>query len=248
MIDFDTDKLFIAYYQPGAGGKTVLNCLGLSENFCLQDIHAPLDSFGKFNFLKERIDEYKLGTKWSDLGLGCDELYGLDFKHHTSISIFYHSSMYDPKLIELFMSGVYMPIVCHEYAELEKVQTLFPNSRVLAFTNQYQLVTARKVEPLYQDIRGDEWPANLPVRFSEFPANIQREISDDFPFLKRFYDNDITEETDYIWNVEWFSDVDKTLTEIESLYNVLGLNDFNRERIEYYYNQWKTKVYDVGCQ
>ena len=257
MIDFNTDKMLIAYYMPGAGGKTVLNCLGLSEDFCLQEINSPKDSSSKFNFLKSLIDEYTIGTEWYDLDLGCVQLYNLDaFKEkHTA---FYHNAVYDDAVIQLFKSGVYMPIVCHNYAQLTNVKNLFPNSKVLSFTNQHEFITKRSprfaaADKLYQTIRGDSWPADMPIRFSNFSEEVQQEISENFTLLYKFYINRETEEStflhdiraDYTWNVDWFSNIQKTITEIQSLYSTLGLDNFNRERVEYYYSQWKTKVYDV---
>ena len=181
MIDFHTDKMLIAYYMQGAGGKTVLNCLGLSEDFCLQDINAPLDSSSKFNFLKSLIDEYDIDTQWTDLNLGCIQLYNLDaFKEKHPA--FYHSAIYDDNVVQLFKSGVYLPIVCHKYAHLVNVKNLFPNSKVLAFTNQHRFTTIRSPRfaaagKLYQTIRGNSWPADMPIRFADFSAEVQKEIS-----------------------------------------------------------------------
>jgi len=264
MIDFATDKVIIAYYPPGSGGKTVLNCLGLSKNFCLQDINAPLDSLGKFNFIKTRIDQYEIGNKWSDLDLGCLQLYGLDaFKDFNPT--FYRTAIYDEKLVELFKSGIYMPIVCHTYSQLKNVLGIFPNSQLIGLTNSFDFSARRNkdtsgtpydifnMKRLYNAIKGADWPKVVPKNFSDIPDEIREEILNDFPTFynaltnTKHYDETFLQDLnkDYEWDVQWFSDVEKTLTEIKSLYNALSLDDFDKEKIRYYYTQWKTKVYDV---
>ena len=36
-FNYNTDKLVIVAYPIGAGGKFLINCLGISEDACLQD-------------------------------------------------------------------------------------------------------------------------------------------------------------------------------------------------------------------
>jgi len=258
MIDFNTDKVVIAYYPPGAGGKTVLNCLGISKNFCIQDIDAPLDSLSKFNLIKTRIDQYEISNNWSDLDLGCVQLYGLDaFKGFSPA--FYRTAIYNEKLVELFQSGIYMPIVCHTYAQLKNVLGIFPNSQIIGLQNSFNFTASRNYEIFnikkgYNEIKGDNWPRVVPKKFSDFPKEIQQEILNDFPTFynaitnRKHYNDTFLQDVhmDHIWDVQWFSNVEKTLTELKSLYNALKLDDFDTEKIRYYYTRWKTKVYDIS--
>ena len=60
--DFMTDRLVIVYYPLGAGGKFLINCLGLSNQCVLQSIELAnnqinnqFTSIEKFQFLKFQI-------------------------------------------------------------------------------------------------------------------------------------------------------------------------------------------------
>ena len=80
MVNFnDTDKLIIVIYPPNAGGKFLINCLGLSSEALFQhhwlierqvsNNFTPLD---KFNYLMSNLENTH--SEWNDLGLGCSQM------------------------------------------------------------------------------------------------------------------------------------------------------------------------------
>ena len=75
MYNYNTDKLVIIAYAVGAGGKFLANCLGISESACLQDWDLyELTSTEKKQLLLNRLESTPKGT-WSDLDLGCWQMF-----------------------------------------------------------------------------------------------------------------------------------------------------------------------------
>ena len=238
MIYFQTNKVIIAYYPVGSGGKTLLNCLGISNSFCLQHINAPISSLDKFFLLHKRITDYNIGDRWNDLGLGCNGLFGADaFKKNNPT--YYAGISYNSRLVQLFESGLYLPIVCHDYDQFVNVRKVFPNSKTIKFVNSF--VFCCKRSDTYDIIKGSEWPEECPNNIADFPDWLQQEIKT-IETNQGFLDVD----ADFTWDVEWFASADKTLNEVKKLYNSLSMADFYHDLIRDYYTQWKTKIYNVS--
>ena len=59
----------------GAGGKFLVNCLGISEKACLQDWELyDLTSKQKKQLILDRLESTPKGT-WNDLDLGCFKMF-----------------------------------------------------------------------------------------------------------------------------------------------------------------------------
>ena len=248
-------KIVICHYPRFAGGKVLLNCLGLSKDFALQNYHAPILPKDKFIFLKKGIDDYDSTTKWKDLGLGCKQLFGDDYEKWLD-GIFENLNA---QAKDVFSRNRYLPIVSNDETMLKNFKTLFPSNVVISFYNFEKFVLSRKGDETIIDgynkinkIRNKmpqlKLPKHCPRSLQEF-LNFQNEIEYHYPqFYKKlstltspsFYSGQIK------WNVEWFDDVDKTLNEIEKIYKILGLKDFNKEYVKYFFSQWKIKVYDTA--
>ena len=74
-MNYETNRIIFVCYPPGAGGKFLINCLGLSSHAVLQ--HQNLIHFSteqKKLVLKDKITKHT--GQWKDLGLGCNELLG----------------------------------------------------------------------------------------------------------------------------------------------------------------------------
>jgi len=70
-FNYNTDKLVIVAYPTGAGGKFLINCLGISEDACLQDWELyNLTSIEKKALILDRMGATPKYT-WNDLDLGC---------------------------------------------------------------------------------------------------------------------------------------------------------------------------------
>ena len=63
QYNFNTNKLIIVAYPMGAGGKFLINCLGISEDACLQDWELyDLTSKQKKQLILDRLESTPKGT------------------------------------------------------------------------------------------------------------------------------------------------------------------------------------------
>ena len=75
MYNYNTDKLVIVAYPTGAGGKFLINCLGVSKHACLQNWELyDLTSTEKKQLILDRLQSTLKGT-WNDLDLGCFKMF-----------------------------------------------------------------------------------------------------------------------------------------------------------------------------
>ena len=220
MINFDTSNLIIVAYPAGAGGKFLMNSLGLSTKAVLQDatlaeedVNGNLSSLDKLNILKSRMPS----GKWNDLGLGCMELFGVhqtmydhhsyeeccNFKFNSAIDTISNSD----KLFFVAENRIYKPCI---YLKL------WPNAKIIAFDNSEKFVRERNrlpglehIDKLTQYFIGDKpWPTRLIA------------------------------ETDLRWDTNNYYSLDATLAGVKDFYQRLELPDYNRDYVAEYYNLW----------
>jgi len=105
-------KLLVVSYPFGAGGKFLLNCIGMSKGCVLQD-KALLDC--NYQSAWEEIQSRfpTPGSKWNDLNLGCLQLFGFYPSEEQDTFPFYCK--------EVFERGVYMPTTAHSFKEIQSL-------------------------------------------------------------------------------------------------------------------------------
>ena len=82
MIDFNTNRLIIVCYPRGAGGKFLINALGLSNGAVFQDNDLAMQQLSKLFTPEDKLayiqTQVELITdQWTDLNLGCYQLFGM---------------------------------------------------------------------------------------------------------------------------------------------------------------------------
>lgn len=136
-MNFNTDKLIRVVYPSNAGGKFLINSLGLSKNcvfqhniFAKTQLAFPDKDFVKikFNYILRKIKESKNKT-WNDLGLGCAQLFGIK---NNEIN---RNSFFNKDIIAVSNSGKYFFIVCHLNRVNNDISFVWPNSREIVFYN-----------------------------------------------------------------------------------------------------------------
>ena len=221
MINFDTENLVIVAYPGGAGGKFLINSLGISTGAVLQDaklaeedLAGNLSSLDKLNILKSRMPT---NGAWNDLGLGCMELFGVHYSKYD-----YHSYDeccnfdFNPVIDPLSNSNRLFFAVDNRVLKPSIYKSVWYYAKVIAFDNSERFVRERArlpglehVNKLAQYFIGDKpWPNTLPVK------------------------------TDLRWDTENYYSLDATLSGIEEMYSKLGLPDYNKDYIAEYYNLW----------
>lgn len=189
-INKNTDRLVIAFYPPRAGGKFLLNCLGLSDNFVLQDqslakqqLEGKFTGRNKLELLLERLDQ--VDDHWNDLNLGCLELFG-DHSYKDTTAAFFdigrHGKFF-PVIRKLSISDVYFPTVAHNLLELKNTLYHWPNAKVIQlndsekFRTKYHRTASKN---FWNDIKGKDWPAQAPETIEQYfqlPEWVRKELS-----------------------------------------------------------------------
>ena len=84
MINFDTNNIVIVSYPANAGGKFLINCLGISDLAVFQDatlaeqqLDGKLSIDDKIEYLSNTVIN-STKNNWNDLHLGCIQLFGVD--------------------------------------------------------------------------------------------------------------------------------------------------------------------------
>ena len=236
LFNYDTNNLIFFHYPAYAGGKFVMNCMGLSDSMVLQSqslAQAQIDGTFSFDDKKEYIlshmknEDIKKG-EWGDLELGCSQLFidGAD-KSDTHWGLVYniktgkqHSSITDTaRFLSSKRNNKWLfGLVCH----LNYLPLALPNAKIIAFKNNTSMVNHRT--------------SFLPVKhiFHNFTATVEN----------GGWDEGITERvSDFTWDTEWLNDVSTTTEGIHKLYKLFNLDGWEQAEpfIKEYYHLWCKK-------
>ena len=213
-MNYETNKIIFVCYPPGAGGKFLINCCGLSDNATLQ--HQNLIDYTKGQkktFLYNQITGHDKSGPWKDLGLGCNELLG-DLKLSGTLE---HGAILGKLEVGLPFNDIGKQLsnqtakdffyVCHDEDTRATNMTVFPNAKQIHFINNEDFLKQR---PGYQGFTDEVWKA----------------------------------ETNLVWNTTWYENIDLTTWGIEQIYNKLGYTDFDSvyDFVREYYKLWIQKI------
>jgi len=255
MINFDTNNLIVVAYPPMAGGKFLINCLGLSPDAVFQDkIYAQKDldnkltCADKMQILRDKFT--KTYKHWNDLGMGCWQLFGASTNQYEEysgdMSIFTFNSM--PDLLS--NSNKLFFIVAHNPTELRAILKIWTNARVIAFTNCLPFINYRGGQnpnsDYWQRIKGPSWPDKAPKTLNELLEYPQFIIDNINQLFSTFYDklvdsierypHDLTKTI--FWDNNLYFSAEQTADGVETLYKKFNLSGFNREYILEYHKLW----------
>jgi len=271
MINFNTDKIIIVVYPNGAGGKFLINCLGLSDDCVFQSAELAVRQLcGKFTqqdkiaYLLDKLNNTT--EKWDDLDLHTPYLFGINsseymIKHINDINF---NRCIEP-LINL--NQHYLFITAHQYALVEACITGWPNARIILFENTEKFVSERcirrpnKFFNIWVEIRKDNWPklipntfdgleklppailTNLKSNFAEFYSSYVEYLTELYPSHQTVinFKNNFSEKI-ILWNTNWYFSEKDTVREVGNLYVNLNLNNFNSTFITDYYHAWLNKI------
>jgi hypothetical protein len=226
-FNFNTKNIIIFQYPPFAGGKFVMNCLGLSDNMVLQSqslAQAQIDGNFSFDDKKEYIlthmqtEDILKNNFWGDLKLGCFQLFGLTHfsRQQDWIGDKQRSLITDTAK---FLSSennnkLLFSLVWHSLA----VPSMFPNAKIITFKNNEQMINHRtsflkgKTSPYREDEREAERRENNWATF-------------------------------FTWDTEWLYDVSTTTDGLHELYKLFNLDGWEQAEpfIKEYYHLWREK-------
>ena len=213
-MNYETNKIVFVCYPPGAGGKFLINCLGLSDSAVLQHQNLiNLTKEQKQKYLFNQITNYKKTDAWGDLGLGCNQLLGdLELtgtlEHGAILGMLEVGLPFNDTGIKLSnQTNKDFFYVCHDEDVRATNMKVFPNAKQIHFINNKEFLNKRHDYKNFIDI---EWKA----------------------------------QTNLIWNTGWYESIDLTVLGIEQMYNELKYTDFDSvcECIKEYYKLWIQKI------
>lgn len=270
MINFDTNNIVLVCYPNLAGGKFLINSLGISDGAVFQDatlaeqqLNGNFTSQDKITLLQQRLSEPE--EKWDDLGFGCLQLFDIDNHDYQRYptSRLLDNDRFHTVIDQLSNSGHKFFMVVHYPEYLDKILQVWKNAQVILFDNYTEFTESRysvnpNVGKIWQDVRGDSWPTTAPktlLEFSKMDIKYQTEIKSSFSYLyKTMFKNnndliylqsmidDYKTDQTIMWDTSLYFDQSATVNGIKKLYQQLGLTDFNKEYIADYYDQWINKI------
>ena len=205
-INFDTDRVTIVCYPWGAGGKFLINCLGLASNSCLQ--HIELVKYQLMNDFSTVDKKVHIGNainsvidKWNDLNLGANVLTGVEEESY--IGSYPSTAQYWPwhaGMDRLVNSGLLFFIDTHTLTHLRAILQVWPRANILLITKSEDFLRLRNFNPkakgivdYWDSIRGPAWPEEPPMTWSQLndlPTWIRDEIGELFEWeICRFIDS-----------------------------------------------------------
>jgi hypothetical protein len=214
MIEYPNyyDKIVIVCFPTGAGGKFLINNLGLNDQAVFQSAklaQAQLDGNfsyqNKIDYLRNQLQQAAKIQKWDDLALGCSQLFGVNTMHYLTE---YHeilSTRFDLVVKKTISKKLCLFVVAHNTLFLRSMLNFWPNARVIGFSNSKDFINQNR--PKRPDVfltnrldhwnlvKDKSWPKQPPAtkaEFLELPDAIQHELVD-------LFDNEIA---------RWFNDRD----------------------------------------
>lgn len=128
--------MVVVAYPPWAGGKLLINALGLSTSGCLQhsvlaklqlDNNLPPEK--KLKFLLEKLSASQY--YWDDLGLGCIQLFGHQLDNNTIVA-------------DLIAKDIKFFKVAHNLKNLISILNTWQKAPVICFKNSSNIVDYRR--------------------------------------------------------------------------------------------------------
>jgi len=230
VIKFNYDKLIIIKYLSGGGGRFLCACLGLSDDavFKQKDL-AQMQLDGKLP-IEKKLKYLLLSTKqqserqiWDDWGLYAfwgpkeDALTrDADYLAENTINII---EGMDPIVHKCITNNKFIFCTLHGNKNLIAILNYWKNSKVIIFKNEQKFASKR--------ILGKK---NIIPHYNfEIDLRLKVELA-----AMKLDSNKLL----YEWDCDWYYSRDRTVSEIQKLYDSFGLSGFNSEVISKFYEAW----------
>jgi len=243
-INFNTDNLVISSYPRFAGGKFLVNCLGLSDDAVFQDailadkqLEGTFNNSDKIDYIMNALDNHRYDTSklWNDLKLGCVQLFSsteIDYSPYKKVNLEWEKPYIAAAKI-VTVRGVTLKlndtvdrlshnrykffIGSHVINNLTNMLTVWSNAKIIAFKNTTNFRRLRAGTFYSENEKLDSitlWDNEL----SEFLSDKELDVY--------WFDNNL-----------YFSE-ERTINEISKLYTWLNLSGFDEAAISTYYRRW----------
>jgi FMN phosphatase YigB (HAD superfamily) len=261
-----TDRLVIACYPPKAGGKFLINSLGLHDKCVFQKkslLNINYDE--KISYLHKKLDEAAQNKVWNDLDLGCYHLFNVGPLDYFTRSRYFLKSMISKEVKSLSNNDRFFFLVAHNIPTLKQYLKVWKNAKVIFFHDYHDFIASRarpSVIRHWNDVKRPDWPEDPPKTLEEIrelPEFVRDELT--FKFnrriehllklppdvaefdkqLQKFIKNSNSKNY-YFWDGNWYNSRELLLDNLADCYNWLGLSMHNKDDIVNYYNHWKNTL------
>ena len=144
------DKIVIVCYPSMAGGKFLINNLGLNDRAVFQDAklaHRQINGDFSYNdkllYLSTQLKNTINNAKWDDLQLGCTQLFGFQSSEYQTKYPEILANRFDPTIQEIISENLFLFLVAHVPAALRSMLNFWTNAKVIGFTNSENFINTR---------------------------------------------------------------------------------------------------------
>lgn len=201
MVDQNYNNIVILCYPPGSGGNFLINCLSLNDSCVLRDallaekqITSGFTVAEKIEYFHTHLELAKKSKQWSDLGLGCAQLFGVNSDSYLKEYPEIIQRKFNYVIKYLIAQQKYFFIIAHSIQHLDAYYKFWPNAKTIFLTDYREFVKDRgynknnhynlvKLKAYWDKVKGPSWPTDPPttdLEFYQLPDNIQHELTDQF--------------------------------------------------------------------
>ena len=169
------DNIIVVRYPNNAGGKFLINCLGLSNQVVLQDnklaelqVNKLLPPAEKFSILLDKLNN--VTDTWLDLNLGCSQLF-----RQAYFAPYGKMTVLDPVIKLVIEKKLHLCLVAHDDQLFQSLLTTWPNAKIIyltnynLFINKYRSFAAVRYKKLTQLLH--TWSTEKKQHWPELPPS-----------------------------------------------------------------------------
>jgi len=165
------------------------------------DLNGNLSSIDKFSILKQRLAKVK--NKWTDLDLGCIQLFGISnnvIRNYGSEIV--RNMEFNPIISKLSYGTRKFFIATHSPIEHKKYCKLWINTKTIAFSNQETLINFRGFKESLSEFQGPVWEHWDKIRGSDWPLDPPKNLKHFFEIDKKVIEEIQTDYYSFYRNLE----------------------------------------------
>lgn len=215
---------------PQLGGGSFLSvCLSLSDDVIFQQTKlAKMQLSGNFS-IEKKWKYLQLVTRkdifnknWTDFGINERNFYGIhDRDYYTMTEEDIINFNYNKIVSECINNNKFFINTLHHDFYAQKILKCWKNCKLIRLVNQKSFVKNR-----IQSKNFTIFNTKKRFEYTNFYKNLNLKP------IEELYDNA------YKWDCDWFFSKDKTIYEIEKLYDFLTISEFNAKIISDFYDLW----------
>jgi hypothetical protein len=230
MINHNYDKFILIMFPQLSGGCFLSCCLSLSDDVVFQipklsemqlNNNFSIEKKWKYLQLVTTRDIF-ITTNWTDFGICEKNFYGIhDSDYYDMIEEDILNFNY-PKIVSECISNNKF-IIATEHYDLyaQKILNCWKNCKLIKFVNHKSFIKNRIQNK------------NIPIFCTQSRIKYNEKVKSlNLKSIEGLYDNA------YKWDCDWFFSKDKTIYEIEKLYDFLTISGFDAKILSNFYDLW----------